>query len=153
MLSMKGLVPVKCVDVNVLLNAADASSPDSDQASNLLKEFMVAPAGLGLFSIVLAGFIRISTDRRIYTNPKSPTQAMEFVDTLLGSPTVTVLNPGARHWEIFTAAFSAQSPRRADVTDVWLATAVMEIGAEWVSYDRGFARFPQLRWVNPHDID
>jgi hypothetical protein len=29
----------------------------------------------------------------------------------------------------------------------------MEIGAQWVSYDRGFARFPQVRWVNPHDID
>ena len=78
---------------------------------------------------------------------------MEFVNVLLGSPTVSVMNPGARHWEIFASLFAAHSPRRADVTDVWLAAAVMEIGAQWVSYDRGFARFPQLRWVNPHDID
>jgi hypothetical protein len=28
----------------------------------------------------------------------------------------------------------------------------MEINATWVSFDRGFARFQDLRWLNPGEI-
>ena len=35
------------------------------------------------------------------------------------------------------------------MTDVYLAAAAMEIQATWVSFDRGFACFKELRWLNP----
>jgi hypothetical protein len=37
------------------------------------------------------------------------------------------------------------------MTDVYLAAAALEINATWVSFDRGFARFRELRWCNPAD--
>ncbi len=40
-------------------------------------------------------------------------------------------------------------PSSAAMTDVYLAAAAMEIHATWVSFDRGFARFKELRWLNP----
>ena len=39
----------------------------------------------------------------------------------------------------------------ADVPDVYLAALAIEHDCEWVSTDRGFARFPGLRWRNPLD--
>jgi predicted nucleic acid-binding protein len=42
-------------------------------------------------------------------------------------------------------------PSSVDMTDVYLAAAALEINATWVSFDRGFARFRELRWCNPAD--
>jgi len=35
------------------------------------------------------------------------------------------------------------------MTDVYLAAAAIERDAVWASFDRGFARFQALRWINP----
>jgi predicted nucleic acid-binding protein len=35
------------------------------------------------------------------------------------------------------------------VTDVWYAALAIEHGCVWITYDHGFARFPQLAWREP----
>jgi len=61
-----------CVDVNVLVQAAMEASPDHVQARDWLLRQRQAPDGLGLFSVVLSGFLRVSTDRRVFTEPLDP---------------------------------------------------------------------------------
>ena len=39
----------------------------------------------------------------------------------------------------------------ADVPDAYLAALAIEHGATWITTDRGFARFPGLRWRLPLD--
>jgi len=62
-----------------------------------------------------------------------------------------VINPGPRHWEIFCDLITRLQPGSRDVTDTSLAAAAMEVNAAWASFDRGFARYPTLRWVHPGD--
>lgn len=144
---------MRAVDVNVLLIAADRGAPNNDQAYELLRKLAVDSRGLGLFSTVITGFLRIATDRRIYTKPKEPAAALTFIDGLLQSPTTTVINPSQRHWQIFHDLIAEHRPRGSDITDYWLAAAAIETNAEWVSYDRGFAKFKNLRWIHPADLE
>jgi predicted nucleic acid-binding protein len=37
------------------------------------------------------------------------------------------------------------------VPDAYLAALAMEHGCEWITTDRGFARFPGLKWRSPLD--
>lgn len=140
---------MQCVDVNVLLHACFRSSSSHGLAHDTLGNLRVAPEGLGLFSTVISGFLRIATDRRVFSEPITPGEALGFVTAILASPTVAVINPGPRHWTIFSELVTEFEPRSSDVTDVWLAAAVMELNATWVSFDRGFSRFRAVRWVNP----
>ncbi|MFM7147284.1 MAG: PIN domain-containing protein [Actinomycetales bacterium] len=75
--------------------------------------------------------------------------AIDVVDVLTSSPFVHVINPGPGHWPIFRSLLDTNRPRSHDVTDAWLAAAAQEINATWVSFDRGFARFTGLRWIDP----
>ena len=138
-----------CVDVNVLVQAAMAAAPEHAVAREWVLRQRQAPDGLGLFSLVLSGFLRVTTDRRVFTEPLDPSAAMAFIDSLTASPVVAVLEPGPRHWSMFRSMVLEHRPSSVDMTDVYLAAAALEINATWVSFDRGFSRFEGLRWVNP----
>lgn len=138
-----------CVDVNVLLDSVISTSPNHATARDALEDLRRAPEGLGLFSTVISGFIRVVTSRRVLKEPLDLTSALGVVDALTRSPFVQIINPGPGHWPIFRDLLDRNRPRAHDVTDVWLAAAALEINATWVSFDRGFGRFKDLRWVDP----
>ena len=142
---------LQSADVNVLLNATYEGSVHHESALDWLMRARSDSQGLGLFSNVLVSFMRISTDRRIYEEPLSLEDSMRFVDGLLASPHVRVINPGPRHWEIFCDLIARLQPGSRDVTDTSLAASAIEVNAVWASFDRGFARYPTLRWVHPGD--
>lgn len=142
-----------CVDVNVLVQACMQASPRHQQARSWLLSHRTHPTGLGLFSVVVSGFLRVVTDRRVFSEPLDPATAVAFMDSLTASPTVSLLEPGPRHWELFRAMVLEVRPASVDMTDVYLAAAAIEIHATWVSFDRGFARFRELSWVNPADAE
>jgi len=62
-----------------------------------------------------------------------------------------VLIPGPRHWEIFARLCRKIGARGNRVPDAFLAALAIESGSEWMTADRGFARFPGLRWRHPLD--
>lgn len=139
------------VDVNVLVYAFDRSSPQHDRARAVLEAHRASPELLVLFPSVVSGFLRVMTDRRIFVEPVDPMTAVAFVDELLAGPSVRIAEPGARHWSIVRDLVSTYQPRGPELPDVILAASAIELGLTWVSFDRGFARFKELRWVNPTD--
>ncbi|HJU85836.1 MAG TPA: PIN domain-containing protein [Gemmatimonadota bacterium] len=58
-------------------------------------------------------------------------------------------NPGRRHWSIFAELCVTAGARGNLVPDAWLAAVAIESGAEWLTTDRDYARFPGLRWRHP----
>lgn len=138
------------VDVNVLMYARFDADANHDSAYSLLGDLRVDAAGLALFPAVINGFLRLATDFRVVTEPLSAQAAMTYVDELLASPTVRVVNPGAGYWEIFRRLVDTYPPRAADVSDLSLAATAMEHHLTWHSYDRGFARIEGLAWSDPH---
>lgn len=92
---------------------------------------------------------RIVTQPRIYTEPATAQECMEFVDALLSAPMVQVVRPGPRHWAIFRDLVTSHRLRGNDVSDAYWASVAMERSATMVTLDRGFRRFEGLRVLDP----
>ena len=137
------------VDVNVLVYAFDADSPHHTRARQVLQDSALTREPLVLFPAVITGFLRVVTDRRILTQPADPAEALAFLGGVVNWPHARVIDIGPRWWDAFAALAEEHAPRGAEVSDVSLAAMAMERGVTWVSFDRGFARFRGLDWVNP----
>jgi uncharacterized protein len=150
-MSWTKVAQVQSADVNVLLNATFDTSHHHAPARDWLMRARSDSQGLGLFSSVLVSYLRISTDRRVFDEPLLMADAQRFIEALLASPHVRVINPGPRQWELFCDLVASLQPTSRDITDTALAAAAIEVNAVWASFDRGFARYPSLRWVHPGD--
>lgn len=80
-----------------------------------------------------------------------PDVALEFVDGVRERPNGVPVTPGPRHWHRFTSLCRRTGARGNVVPDAYLAALAIETGSEWVTTDRGFARFVGLRWRHPLD--
>lgn len=142
---------MRCVDVNVLVYAHRPESPDHRIYLAWLESARTGAEPLGLIAQVASGFLRIVTHARIFREPTPLSVALEFLDVLWASPSVTAVTPGERHWPLFRAACADVGATGNRVPDAFLAAVAMEHNATWVSADRGFARFPNLRRQHPLD--
>jgi predicted nucleic acid-binding protein len=59
------------------------------------------------------------------------------------------IEPGRRHFDIFTRLCREAEARGNLVTDAYLAALAIESGSDWVTTDRDYSRFPGLRWRHP----
>lgn len=140
---------MRCVDVNVLVYAHRRDLPEHPAYRDRLETLGNDSEPLGLGDVVLNGFLRVITNRRIFNEPTSSAAAWRYVDALLGAPAAVHLRPGRRHWEHFTALSRGAGVTGNDFTDAFLAAYAVENNATWLSADRGFARFEGLRWEHP----
>jgi len=140
---------VKLFDVNVLVNAYREDAQHHDPCKASIDEAVLSPAAFGLSSVVLSGFLRVVTHRRVFKTPTSFADAIEFVEVLRGMPQATIIEPGARHWDIFTELCLDARATGNLIPDAYLAAMAIESGCEFVTTDRDFARFDGLAWVDP----
>lgn len=143
---------MRCVDVNVLVYAHRADLPEHDDYRALLERLANDDEPLGLPDLALSGFLRVITNRRVFTQPTTLADATAAVDELLAAPSVMRLRAGERHWAAFRQLAAEIDARGNDVADAYLAAYAVENNATWLSTDRGFARFRRLRWSHPLDL-
>ncbi len=86
------------VDTNILIYANRAELPLHAIARIRMTELAEGALPWALPMVAAWGFVRIVT-QPIFDPPTPITQAVEFIDRLLASPTVCVPDPGPRHWE------------------------------------------------------
>lgn len=137
------------VDANLLLFAVDSRSPDHAAAREWLESCLNGEVRLGLPWQTLGAFLRISTHPRIMTDPLTADEAQAYVEEWLDRPPAWVPPATER-----TAQVHAGLARRHRVTgnlvpDAQLAALALEHGVAVASADSDFARFPEVRWVNP----
>ena len=60
-----------------------------------------------------------------------------------------MLEPTDRHWTILRSLLAEAQVRGPAVTDAHLAALAIEHGATLCTTDRGFARFPRLKTLDP----
>lgn len=140
---------MKVVDLNLLLYAVNRDSPRHTDARAWLEATLSGEETVALPWVVLLGFIRIATSRRILPNPITIDEAISVVDGWLAQPPVVALSPGDEHWAILSGLLTEAGSAGNLATDAHLAALALEHGAELCSTDADFARFPRLRWVNP----
>jgi toxin-antitoxin system PIN domain toxin len=137
-------------DVNVLVAAFRRDHQHHAVALQWLDGARVACAeariSLALLPMVIVGFLRLVTNRRVFIEPDSIEDALTFVDALLDSPGVE-LQPCGEEWPILRAKLIARGHKGNEVTDAWIASATESSSEHLVTFDRNF-----LKLLSPGDF-
>ena len=137
------------IDANLLLYAYNADAPQQPAAARWIAKLLAGGEIVGLPWLTIWAFIRISTNSRIWPNPRPAREAFAIVGEWLAQPGVVPLHPGPLHAQILEKLVTDHGATGPMVTDAVLAALAMEHGALLASTDQDFRRFPDLRWLNP----
>lgn len=136
-------------DVNVLVYAARDDAVRHREFRAWLEDVMAGQEAVGLSELVLSGVVRVLSHPRVYDPPTPVEHALAYVNALRQQPRAVHLRPGIRHWELFVELCRSGAARGNLVADAYHAALAIEAGAEWITTDRDFARFPGLRHRHP----
>lgn len=137
------------LDVNILVEAHREDAPRHREVRAWLESQLAKAPGVAVTDLVFSGFVRVVTHPRVFKTPTPLEVALEFVECLRSRRMVTVMRPGSGHWATFANLCRVADARGNLVPDAFHAATAMEYGMEWVTLDRGFARYPGLRWSCP----
>jgi predicted nucleic acid-binding protein len=96
-------------------------------------------AALTVMPMVLASFLRLVTNPRIFRLPTPIEDAVAFVDVLLASLGVHLATSGTE-WSKWRPLRIDRQLTGNDLPDAWLAAAVSSLGEHLVSFDRDFRK-------------
>ena len=136
-------------DVNVLVYAFRRDTAQHAVCKSWLDAVIGGDTQFGISPLVLSAVARITTNPRIFRNPSPIEETFGYCDSLLNQPHCEIVLPGERHWKIFKRLCVETGTRGSRITDAWFAALAIEHGCSWITYDRDFARFPELDWRTP----
>jgi toxin-antitoxin system PIN domain toxin len=136
---------VVVVDANVLLYAVDAASAHHEVSRSWLDTSLGGAEAVGFAWVALLAFVRIATNPSILPTPMSTDEATDQVETWVSAPAAVIAQPTPRHVSLLRGLLHDSGSAGNLTTDAHLAALAMEHGADIVSYDRDFARFPGVR--------
>lgn len=136
-------------DVNVLVYAHREDTDHHLHNAQWITRVATGEQPFALSELVISGFLRIVTNRRIFQEPSTLATALEFVEQLRARPTCRLVRPGARHLGIFVALCRDLGLAAGLVADAYHAALAIEHGCTWITNDTDFARFPALSWATP----
>lgn len=137
-------------DINLLVYATVRTMPQHRLAAKWLTARLADDVPLALSQPTMFGFIRITTNRKIFEKPRSVEEVLSDLERWMAAGAVTV-TPGPRHLQIAFRLLRELGTASNLTTDVQLAALAIENQAELHSADADFARFKGLMWVNPLD--
>lgn len=137
------------LDVNILVYAHREDAERHPDYKAWLESALGRVPGVAVSDLALSGFVRLVTHPKIFRVPTPFADALEFVEDLRSRDSVKVLPPGPRHWKVFLDLCRKADARGNLVPDAYHAALAVETGCEWVTADRGFSRFPGLKWRHP----
>lgn len=137
-------------DVDVLVYAFRREAEQHEVYARWLSRLVDGADELALHDPVLAGFVRIVTNPRFLTDPAPVELALEFVTRLRQGTRARWIPPGHQSWETLTRLAEGDRGIRGNlVPDAHLAAVALTHNARLATADRGFGRFPGLRWFDP----
>jgi len=135
-------------DVNVLVAAFRPDHPHHRRARSWLDEARAAcVAGqdsLRVLPMVLAGFLRLVTNSRVFAEPDSVEDAVSFAQSLLATPG-TELAACGQEWPLLREKLLEHSLDGNKIPDAWIAACVEYLGEHLVTFDRDFHRLLHAR--------
>jgi toxin-antitoxin system PIN domain toxin len=137
------------IDANLLLYAYHPRAEQHEASRRWLEAALAGPGLVRFAWLTLWAFLRLSTNPRVFERPLSGAEARAVVSSWLAQPVAGIVEPGERHWEILCDLMGRGQASGPLVTDAVLAALAVEHGATLHTTDRGFSRFPGLRWTNP----
>jgi uncharacterized protein len=137
------------VDVNLLIYATSVRARQHHQARRWLEAQLNGSSRVGLPWACLLGYLRITTNRRAFSDAISMAKAWSQIDEWLGCEPVWIPDATERHAEVLGTLLSQPGVHGDLVSDAHLAALAIEHGLTLCSTDGDFARFRELKWQNP----
>jgi hypothetical protein len=137
------------IDANLLVYAHVRSFPQHAGAREWLDRELSGAAPVGLPWPSLLAFLRIVTNPRIFERPEPMSAAWHQVGAWLATDVAWIPQPTDRHAEVLGTLLESAGVHANLVPDAHLAALAIEHGLRLCSADGDFARFPELRWLNP----
>lgn len=137
------------VDANLLLYAYDSSSEHHNKVRIWLEKVLSEPQPVRVAWVTILAFLRISTNRKIFENPFTISEATSIVQEWLEHPVLDLLHPTQRHWTILSKLLKDGQANGPLVMDAHLAALAIEHGAKLYTTDKDFSRFDDIQVVNP----
>lgn len=138
-----------CPDINLLLYAIFSTYPQHQKAKEWWDGVLSSSQLVGIGHVVVLGFIRVSTNPRVFTVPLTVAQAVQVVDGWLAQPNVELIVPAGTHWENLREMLLSGNAGGNLTTDAHIAALAADYGLIIYSNDTDFARFPNVKCVNP----
>jgi toxin-antitoxin system PIN domain toxin len=141
---------VIALDTNILVYAHRSATSEHDRARQAIEEAAGSPGGFGFALPTICEFWSVVTHPAASGRPSTPSEAADFVRSLVedGGARIWTARPGlAERMLDFAIEQDIRGPR---VFDLQIAVLALESGAtEFWTHDRGFARVPGLKMVDP----
>ena len=102
--------------------------------------------------MVVASYLRLVTNPKIFVRPTPTEDAVEYLDTLFAMPGVEMPPLGAE-WPMLRQLCVEKNLSANDIPDAWLAAAVIQFGEHLVTFDAGFRKLlrrTQVTVLMPH---
>jgi uncharacterized protein len=140
---------MKIVDLNILLYAVNSDAAQHERSREWWERAVNDEEVIGLAWVVLLGFLRLSTNPRVFPRPLSADAAAARLDTWLARDNIRVVSEKADHWTILKRLLRGSGTAGNLTSDAHLAALALSHDAVLVSSDADFSRFTSLRLENP----
>lgn len=137
------------VDANVLLYAVNEDADHHDDAHAWFETALNGSEPVGFSWLVLLAFLRLATKVGLFPHPLTVDTATAQVEAWLSQPVSVVVEPTTRHLLVLAGLLKATATGGNLVSDAHLAALALEHGADVVTYDNDFGRFPGVTWHPP----
>jgi len=137
------------IDTNLLIYAYNSDAPRHAQAAQWLEDLINSGVEIGFAEVVLIGFIRIMTQRRIVPKPLLSSQAVSLVQSWLAIPNARLLLATPESFANSLALINEVGVAGNLCTDAQIAGLAQIYRATVASVDTDFLRFAGLKVLNP----
>jgi uncharacterized protein len=130
-------------DTNILLAASRTDHVHHQTALGWLRATATRCASgesIEILPMVAAGFLRLATNRRVFTEPMPAAAALAFMESVLAVSGATVPAIGGE-WPLFKGLVAEHGLLGNEIPDAWVAAVVKSLGLHLVTFDRGFRKW------------
>jgi len=136
-------------DANLLLYVVNSDSPDHAEAYAWWNDLLHNRTPVGLYSGVAFAFVRLSTNRRVFTSPLTTAKAFAYLHNWMAFSVVRWVNAEPEDLKVTEDLLREAGTGGNLVSDAQIAAAAMRLKGTVHSADADFGRFPGLTWHNP----
>ena len=137
------------IDVNLLIYATSERTAHHRNAAAWLEAQLNGSPRVGLPWTSLLGYLRITTNRRAFSDAIPVEKAWEQIQDWLECESVWIPQPTERHAQVLGSLCLQPGIHGDLIPDAHLAALAIEHGLTLCSTDGDFARFRELKWLNP----
>lgn len=130
------------LDVNIIVAVLRA---DSELHSKARTWFLGATGSIVALPETLAAAVRVLTNDRIWAQVPTVGEATAAVNDLVAGAQISIAGSSPGAWSTFTEFVSSRKVSHRDVPDALLAAQAVAVGAELITFDRGFRDYPGLK--------